>query len=410
MLVPKSITDLDTGLRKLFGSQAAVEGPMAKSGAGLRLAGIDLSGPLNPDQAAFLIDALSHFRILCVPGQNLARFSLAHLERFANHWGAPQPHPNNFMRGGKPAQSDGASDGPIELIPVAERTATAVSAAFPDQLQCLPHESPIVLVVSNFRGNPEHPGVRSTEPTRIAGGGSWHTDIEYEPIPLEVSMFLVHHMPTSRTAAGSWVDDPANAPLEAHPYFDGSPEALMNLRKRLPVNGETAFADTAAAFAALAPAQREALERIQLRRRLNEGDEGWLAPLVRTNPRSGIKSLHSPVWASRPRVRPPIEVDGLSPEDSRAFLDDIEAHVLQSEFRYDHAHEPGDVTLWDNLMTIHNSPPMKIHIDDVDDARLLYRVSCKGGPCLSLPRSDSPGWLSANITGAYSTPQAIIEV
>ena len=52
------------------------------------------------------------------------------------------------------------------------------------------------------------------------------------------------------------------------------------------------------------------VEQIQVRRRLNEGDEGWLAPLVRTNPRSGLKSLHSPIWASRPRVRPAIGVEG----------------------------------------------------------------------------------------------------
>ena len=36
-------------------------------------------------------------------------------------------------------------------------------------------------------------------------------------------------------------------------YFDGSDEELMRLRRDLPLNGETAFADTAAAFAALDP-------------------------------------------------------------------------------------------------------------------------------------------------------------
>ena len=71
------------------------------------------------------------------------------------------------------------------------------------------------------------------------------------------------------------------------------------LRNILPLNGETAFADTAAAFAALPPAEQAKLEQVWVRRRLNDGDEGWLAPLVRTNPRSGIKSLHSPIWASR---------------------------------------------------------------------------------------------------------------
>ena len=147
-----------------------------------------------------------------------------------------------------------------------------------------------------------------------------------------------------------------------------------------------------------------------MRRRLNEPDEGWLAPLVRTNPRSGIKSLHSPIWASRPGVRPPITVDGMSPEASRAFLDRLEAHVLQPQFRYDHPHAPGDVTLWDNYMTLHNSPPVKSDITSIDDARLLYRLSCKGEPALELPRHDPPEWLAANIAGGYASPAEIIDI
>ena len=45
-------------------------------------------------------------------------------------------------------------------------------------------------------------------------------------------------------------------------YFDGSGEELMRLRNHLPLNGETAFADTAAAFAALDVAEQSALEQV----------------------------------------------------------------------------------------------------------------------------------------------------
>ena len=410
MIRTPTIDTLEQDARRVFGNDARVEGPMAQSGAGLRILNLDLEPALNTDQAEFLVDALSHFRLLSIPGQDLERFTLQHLERFANHWGAPLPHPSNFLRGGKPAQSDGASDGAIEMIPLAERIAAHVDAAFPSELQCLPHDSPVVLVVSNFRGDPHNPGRRSGEPARVAPGGSWHTDIEYEIEPLRVSMFLVHHMPTAQTASGTWVDDPEIENPTEKPYFEGSPKGLMKLRKALPLDGGTAFVDTAAAFADLDPREQQALERVRLRRRLNEGDDGWLAPLVRVNTRSGIKSLHSPVWASRPRVRPPIEVEGLSTEDSREFLDRIEAHVLQPQFRYDHSHLPGDVTLWDNFMTLHNSPPMRIHIDSVADARLLYRVSCKGATTLELPRNDGDDWLAEHITAGYRTPDEVIRL
>ena len=105
-------------------------------------------------------------------------------------------------------------------------------------------------------------------------------------------------MPVARDAPnGQWVEPPtASGPA---PYFPGSEAELMALRKRLPLNGETAFADTAAAFAALPLEEQAKLEAVRVRRRLNAEDEGWLTPLVRTDPRSGVKSLHSPVWASR---------------------------------------------------------------------------------------------------------------
>ena len=394
---------LDERLRELFGAEAHSEGPLAESGAGRRFTGIDLCRPLSEEQVALLLDALSQFRIVCIAGQDLEAFSLAHFERFANHWGAPVPHPNNFMRGGKPAQQDGDSDGPIELIPYERRTVAAVDITFPGQLQCLPHESPTVLVAANFRGE------AGQGEARVGSGGSWHTDIEYERLPIYVSMFLAHKAPVSRDApGGNWVQDADGG--DPRPYLEGSDDELMRLRKRLPLNGETAFADTAAAFAVLPSEEQVALECVQLRRRLNEGDQGWLTSLVRTNPRSGIKSLHSPIWASRPRVRPAVAVEGMSMEDSRAFLDRLEAHVLQPQFRYDHLHVPGDVTLWDNYMTLHNSPPIKSNINSIDDARLLYRLSCKGEPALALPRRDETEWLTAHIAGGYTTPAEILDI
>jgi alpha-ketoglutarate-dependent taurine dioxygenase len=422
--------ELEYRLRKVFGDDARTEGPLSVSGAGRRFTGIDLRPRLNPDQVAFLLDALSHFGIVSIPGQDLETFSLTHFERFANHWGAPVPHPTNFLRGGKPSQSDGASDGPIEWIPFERRRAAAVNAAFPGELACLTHESPAVLVVANFRGKVENNLSIGTDevyfpdknrlvvqdkekiaPVKVGAGGSWHTDIEYEPLPIYVSMFLVHRSPIARDEKfETWVAGPTQGDDDIRPYFEGSDPELYRLRKTLPLNGETAFADTTAALAALPASEQASLERVQVRRRLNEDDEGWLAPLVRTNPRSGVKSLHSPIWASRPCVRPAVEVDGMSCEESRYFLDQLEIHVLQPQFRYDHEHVPGDVTLWDNYMTLHNSPPIKSNITRLEDTRLLYRLSCKGEPALTLPRNDAPEWVDSHISGSYTSPKTIIEV
>ena len=103
---------LNRRLQVLFGVNAHSESPLAQSGAGVRLTGIDLCRPLSEGQVGFLLDSLSQFRIVCIAGQDLDWFSLVHFERFANHWGAPVPHPNNFMRTACP---DPAGAHPIKL-------------------------------------------------------------------------------------------------------------------------------------------------------------------------------------------------------------------------------------------------------------------------------------------------------
>merc|ERR1719238_2009503 len=178
-------------------------------------------------------------------------------------------------------------------------------------------------------------------------------------------MFLVQKTPTARDPnSGTWIPTPHPTKAESGMDFPGASSELTKLRDNLPLNGETAFADTAAAFAALPNEEQEKLEKLQVRRRLNEGKEGFLAPLVHLNSRSGVKSLHSPLWGNRRNVRPIAEVEGLSAEESRKLLLRLEEHVLHPKFRYDHAHREGDVTVWNNFSTIHAAPPVKVNISE----------------------------------------------
>ena len=189
----------DARLRQLFGSHCYSEGPLVPSGGGgRRYHGIDLAPQLLPEQVEFLLDALANYRIVSIAGQDLERFTMGHFERFANHWGALLPHPNNFTRGGVGAQGQGASDGEIEWIPFEQRTVSRANQTFPGQLQCLPHESPAVLVTSNFGGPLPEASPPPSPSLQVGGGGSWHTDIEYEPEPIYVSMFLVQKAPVRK--------------------------------------------------------------------------------------------------------------------------------------------------------------------------------------------------------------------
>jgi len=81
-----------------------------------------------------------------------------------------------------------------------------------------------------------------------------------------------------------------------------------------------------------------------------------------------------------------------------------EEHVLQPQFRYDHVHRPGEVTIWSNSSTLHVAPPNKKIINDPADARLMYRISCKGEPSYELPRPDTDAWIANNIVPPYRSP------
>ena len=72
--------------------------------------------------------------------------------------------------------------------------------------------------------------------------------------------------------------------------------------------------------------------------------------------------------------------------------------------RYDHPHTAGDVTIWNNFLTVHNGPPLRVLSRDEKDVRLVYRISAKGPPCFVLPRTDPPEWVAEHITPPYTTP------
>lgn len=389
---PHEEKQISAMLGELFGSQASLEPLTSSDRMGRRVRGLNLAEPLSEGQAELVVGLVDRYSIVSFPDQDTFGVDVVDLERLASHFGAVIPHPKNFSNYRNRDQT------PV-LAPVNERTSTLVDMAFPGEIKSARGaDSAAVYVVTNLVGSGH-----DKEP-EIVGGQHWHTDIEFEPIPLSTSMFLVDRAPTKRESGnGTWVTNP---PREPGFYFPGAPPQLAEAREALPLNGETAYADTAAAYDSFNADEREMLDGILIRRRVRPEDDGWLIPLVHTNPRTGRKSLHSPVWASRGKNIAPAEVDGMSEEDSRDFLDRLEERCLRPEFRYDHAHRAGDITIWNNFSTLHTAPPSKRAVNDPEDARLMYRISCKGEPSYRLPRQDSDEWINENIKPPFRSAVA----
>jgi alpha-ketoglutarate-dependent 2,4-dichlorophenoxyacetate dioxygenase len=172
------------------------------------------------------------------------------------------------------------------------------------------------------------------------GNRLWHTDASFEDPPGRYSMLLAKVVP--------------------------------------PVPADTEFADLRAAYDALDDDMRRALEGLRAHHsiahsRMTLGFEfsaeeqrklpGAVHPVVRTNPRTGRRSLYLASHAAR-------IIDWPVPE-GRLLLRELVEHATQPQFVCRHAWRVGDLVIWDNLATMHRGRPF----DDTRHRRELRRVT-----------------------------------
>ena len=154
--------------------------------------------------------------------------------------------------------------------------------------------------------------------------------------------------------------------------------SMLSARVIPSVNADTDYADMRAAYDALEPRMKAKIEGLRVHHSIAysrqtlgfefSADEanklqGAIHPLVRTNPRTGRKSLYLASHASR-------IIDWPVP-DARLFLLELMEHATQPQFVYRHVWQPGDLVIWDNLSTMHRGRAY----DDAVHRRELRRVT-----------------------------------
>ncbi|HET7362875.1 MAG TPA: TauD/TfdA family dioxygenase [Burkholderiales bacterium] len=145
-----------------------------------------------------------------------------------------------------------------------------------------------------------------------------------------------------------------------------------------PVAADTEFADLRAAYDELEPDIKAQLDGLRAHHSIaysrqtlgfewsaaeQEQLKGAAHPLVRTNPRTGRRSLYLASHASR-------IIDWPVPE-GRLLLRDLIDHATQPRFVYRHGWRVRDLVIWDNLATMHRGRPF----DDAKHRRELRRVT-----------------------------------
>ncbi|HEX2651106.1 MAG TPA: TauD/TfdA family dioxygenase [Burkholderiales bacterium] len=168
----------------------------------------------------------------------------------------------------------------------------------------------------------------------------WHTDASFQDPPGRYSMLFAKIVPT--------------------------------------VAADTEFADMRAAYDALDDATKQRIADLRAhhsiahsRRSLGfefskeeeERLKGAEHPVVRTNPRTGRRSLYLASHMSR--------ILGWPVPDGRLLIQELVEHATQPRFVYRHSWRVGDLVIWDNLATMHRGKAY----DDSAHKRELRRVT-----------------------------------
>lgn len=196
--------------------------------------------------------------------------------------------------------------------------------------------NPLVHVVSNL-GQDEKPSgkVKST---------GWHTDKSFRPEPSLATILHAVTMP--------------------------------------PDGGDTVFADMSAAYEALPDSEKRALDGVRVIHSWELSREHGRAkmsaeeiaeapphshPLVRIHPDTGRKSLFIGQHCSH--------IDGMSVEDGRPRILELEHHATHEQFTYHHKWHTGDMLMWDNRCLLHRADP---NFDAARHPRVLHRTCLRG--------------------------------
>jgi taurine dioxygenase len=143
--------------------------------------------------------------------------------------------------------------------------------------------------------------------------------------------------------------------------------------------GGTSVANMRAAYDALPADERRRLDGLTTFNTLERGridtrqeDEAKYGapiqhPMVRTHPVHGSRAVYFHVTKAT-------HIDGMTPEASRAYMDDLLNRMIRPEIVYHHAWRKGDVLVIDNRATMHRA-----HGDyDRRQSRVLWRIIVEG--------------------------------
>ena len=182
----------------------------------------------------------------------------------------------------------------------------------------------------------------------LRGNMEWHHDSTYMPIQAKGSVFTAHQVPVKGGETG-WAD--MTSAYEA--LNQGMKDKIEDL----------------SAYHSYTYSQAKYKHKPQAESEFSgygfDVDPPPFRPLVKTHPETGKKSLLI--------GRHAYGIPGMTKEESKALLDELNDFACQGDRVYHHSWKVGDAVIWDNRNLMHQACAW-----DLTEARVMYHSRIQG--------------------------------
>ncbi|MGB0630602.1 MAG: TauD/TfdA dioxygenase family protein [Alphaproteobacteria bacterium] len=175
------------------------------------------------------------------------------------------------------------------------------------------------------------------------GTSAWHIDSSFRTLPSKASVLYALEMPE-----------------------DG---------------GDTMFADTTLAYDSLSEERKHALENLVIVHDFEETRRRHNLPPRPPEVQAATPPARHPLVTERENGRRALfigshaaGIEGMTYEDARALIDELEEFSTRPEFTYRHEWQDGDMVMFDNICVMHQAMPYDLE----NSRRLLHRTTVAG--------------------------------
>lgn len=155
--------------------------------------------------------------------------------------------------------------------------------------------------------------------------------------------------------------------------------SLLSARQLAAKGGQTEFASTKAAYAALSDAEKADLEGLRVVHTVTASVREVCGPEGIDEARRALRHEHPMVWTRRDGTKSLIigstadQIPGMNQAEARALLARLLDWTAQPAFSYRHEWQEGDCVIWDNPSALHRVVPYA-----VDSGRRMHRTGIAG--------------------------------